>query len=55
MSNQTKGFKECGDCEHFLGLGDYGLSCGLDYYRAFTDPHTHACDSFKQKEGTGNE
>lgn len=39
----------CLNCQHFLGGGDWGLSCSADYYK-LTTHLSPACQSFKRKE-----
>lgn len=44
--------KICLNCEHFLGLGDWGLACKADYYK-LPGPTSDACEKFKRKEEDG--
>ena len=39
----------CFNCKHFLGGGDWGLSCGKDYYR-LVDALDLKCEKFEHKE-----
>ncbi len=40
----------CINCEHFLGGGDWGLSCKEDYY-TLCDALDRACNKFKKTGG----
>lgn len=40
--------KICLNCKHYLGMGDFGLSCKKNYY-AIPHPTTKACDKFENK------
>ena len=39
----------CINCKHFLGGGDWGLSCAKDYY-TIAEPLDKICDKFERKE-----
>ena len=47
MSNE----KICLNCEHYLGMGDWGLSCKADYYK-IPGPVSEACEKFNRKGET---
>ena len=38
----------CLNCEHYLGGGDWGLTCADDYYK-LPGPTSKACEHFKRK------
>lgn len=38
----------CYNCEHYLGGGDWGLSCANDYYK-LVEATSKICDNFKKK------
>ena len=40
--------KICYNCKHFLGGGDWGLSCGADYY-TLTHALDEGCEKFVDK------
>ena len=39
--------KICLNCKHFIGGGDWGLSCAKDYYR-LSNALSTACDDFEK-------
>lgn len=40
--------KICYNCKHWIGGGDWGLTCRKDYYKAFSDGFHKACDYFEE-------
>ncbi len=40
--------KICFTCKHYLGGGDWGLSCAADYY-TLTGALNKACDKYEEK------
>lgn len=40
--------KTCGQCNHFIGGGDWNLCCDLKYDLCYED--TEACDAFEEDE-----
>jgi len=45
-----KDMRICYNCEHWLGGGDWGLSCKRNYYDCSTDGFREACHQFGRKE-----
>lgn len=41
----------CMNCEHYLGGGDWGLSCAADYY-TLTNATSPVCAKFSRKRGS---
>lgn len=39
----------CFNCKHWLGGGDWGLSCQKDYYNCSANGFDEACDKFERK------
>ena len=39
----------CYNCEHWLGWGDFGLSCRKNYYNCSNNGFDKACEQFKRK------
>lgn len=42
----------CGDCEHFMGFGDFDLCCAIQA-RRLTSADTPACNRFAPKTSNG--
>lgn len=40
----------CYNCKHWIGGGDWGLSCRKDYYVASSNGFDEICDQFERKE-----
>lgn len=40
----------CYNCEYWIGGGDWGLSCEVDYYNCSANGFDEACEKFKNKE-----
>ena len=40
----------CYNCKHWIGGGDWGLSCRKDYYVASSNGFNKACEKFEGKE-----
>lgn len=40
--------KKCKDCKHFIGMGDFGTCCSVDYGLHYED--STACDKWESKE-----
>lgn len=38
--------RKCGQCSHFIGLGDFGLACELIY--GLVNADTDACSQFHE-------
>lgn len=38
----------CYNCKHWIGGGDWGLSCRKDYYIASTNGFDEACEKFEK-------
>lgn len=39
----------CYNCENWIGGGDWGLSCVIDYYNCNSNGFANACDKFVRK------
>lgn len=39
----------CYNCKHWLGGGDWGLSCRKNYYLSSTNGFREACEEFERK------
>ena len=39
----------CYNCKHWIGGGDWGLSCRKDYYNTSTNGFNKACEKFERK------
>ena len=39
----------CYNCEHWVGGGDWGLSCRKNYYDCSSDGFREACEQFERK------
>lgn len=44
---------KCGDCSHFIGMGDWGLCCDLSYSLCYED--TNACGDWNESKEEANE
>ena len=44
----VKNMRICMNCNHFIGMGDWGLACGANYY-ALPGPTSKACEKFVAK------
>ena len=40
----------CYNCQHWIGGGDWGLSCAKDYYKSSSNGFDKACEQFERKE-----
>lgn len=40
----------CYNCKHWIGGGDWGLSCRKDYYVATSNGFREACKKFERKK-----
>ena len=40
----------CFNCKHWIGGGDWGLSCSKDYYNTSSDGFGKACEKFERKD-----
>ena len=40
----------CFNCEHWIGGGDFGLSCSKNYYYCSSNGFNSACEQFKRKD-----
>lgn len=45
--SNIENLKICFNCKHWLGSGDFGLSCRKNYYMTTTNGFTKACDNFE--------
>jgi hypothetical protein len=41
----------CYNCKHWMGGGDWGLSCRKDYYNCSHNGFDNACEQFERFEG----
>ena len=39
----------CYNCKHWIGGGDWGLSCRKDYYNTSSNGFNKACEKFERK------
>ena len=39
----------CYNCKHWIGGGDWGLSCRKDYYNCATNGFREVCEHFERK------
>ena len=42
----------CFNCQHWIGGGDWGLSCSKNYYNCSSNGFDKACEQFKRKSVT---
>lgn len=42
----------CHNCKHWIGFGDWGLSCRANPYYASSDGFHEACEKYERKDGT---
>lgn len=42
--------KICMNCKHWIGGGDWGLSCSKDYYNTSSNGLGKACEKFERKD-----
>ena len=42
----------CYNCKHWLGCGDWGLSCRKNYYNCSCNGFDKACEQFERKSTT---
>ena len=42
--------KICYNCKHWIGGGDFGLTCAKYYYKAYTNGFTSACNDFELRD-----
>ena len=47
--NEVEDMDICYNCKHWLGGGDWGLSCRKNYYMATTDGFNEVCEQFERK------
>lgn len=40
----------CFNCKHWIGGGDWGLSCSKDYYNTSSNGFDKACEKFERKD-----
>lgn len=40
----------CYNCRYWYGMGDWGLSCGKNYYNCSHNGFDKACEQFERKE-----
>lgn len=40
----------CYNCKHWIGGGDWGLSCAVDYYNCNNNGFKTACEKFEVKK-----
>ena len=40
----------CFNCKHWIGGGDWGLSCSKDYYNTSSNGFGKACEKFERKD-----
>ncbi len=46
----VKDMSICFNCKHWMGMGDWGLSCSKDYYNTSSDGFGKACEKFERKD-----
>lgn len=47
--NDVENMDICYNCEHWYGMGDFGLSCAKNYYNCNHNGFDKACEQFKRK------
>lgn len=47
--NHIEDLDICYNCKHWIGGGDWGLSCRKDYYIASTNGFEKACEQFERR------
>lgn len=48
-NNQVETMDICYNCKHWIGGGDWGLSCSKDYYNTSTNGFRKVCEQFERK------
>ena len=48
FNNNMSEYDICLNCKHYLGGGDWGLSCGKDYYK-LVNALDKSCDEIERK------
>ena len=48
--NDVKDMDICYNCEYWIGGGDWGLSCEVDYYNCSANGFDPACENFRRKK-----
>lgn len=46
----VKNMSICFNCKHWMGMGDWGLSCSKDYYNTSSNGFAKACENFERKD-----
>lgn len=47
--SQVVAMNICYNCKHWIGGGDWGLSCRKDYYNTSTNGFREVCEHFERK------
>ena len=42
----------CYNCQHWYGMGDFGLSCAKNYYNCSHNGFDKACEQFERRKPT---
>ena len=42
----------CYNCQHWYGMGDWGLSCAKNYYNCSSNGFDEACEQFERRKPT---
>lgn len=48
-SDNVKDMNICYNCINWIGGGDWGLSCKINYYNTSSNGFDKACDNFERK------
>ena len=46
---EVKNMNICYNCKHWIGGGDWGLSCAKNYYNCSTNGFDEVCEQFERK------
>lgn len=49
-NDNIKDMKICYNCKHWVGGGDWGLSCKKDYYNCSTNGFDKGCKDFERRK-----
>lgn len=47
--SEVESMNICYNCKHWIGGGDWGLSCAKNYYSCNTNGFVEACEQFERK------
>lgn len=49
-NDNIEDMKICYNCKHWIGGGDWGLSCKKDYYNCSTNGFNEGCKDFERRK-----